>query len=426
MRDSILHFNDCYILDNLSALYQCKFNNNALLTFGGDYLGPSFISTFDKGKHINKIFKIMEVDLGVFGNHEFDFGVEHLEEQMFENKPTTWLITNCLMKNTTLNGTSYFVDIINNVLVGFIGLVHYDTSLIFNYQYQDKIKILKYDRENINYYIKLLKRKYKCERIVLLSHCGISFDRLIANELPIDLILGGHNHIINDEIINHTRIIHCGQDAEVSCLIKPHHRGIIDVNWINLKTYQKNKELEKIIFNIQDFYNTKYNKIICKSNKKINIMDKYIRNYKSIIGEFMSKIMYHFSICDYAMINSGSIRSNRIINKGDYITIKDCISIFPFENYLVKVKMRVKHLKEMIKYSRDDIGNNNGKFMCIFPNNYDYDLEYEDEDEYRVIILIDYLYEGGDGFYHFEKYGELLDIERKSYQKLLIERMKFI
>ena len=88
--------------------------------------------------------------------------------------------------------------------------------------------------------------------------------------------------------------------------------------------------------------------------------------------------------------------------------------------------MRVKHLKEMIKYSRDDIGNNNGKFMCIFPNNYDYDLEYEDEDEYRVIILIDYLYEGGDGFYHFEKYGELLDIERKSYQKLLIEKIKFI
>ena len=64
------------------------------VTFGGDFLGPSVLSTLDQGKHIVDLFnKIDPHMITCFGNHEVDVPYQALRQRISEFKGT-WLNTN--------------------------------------------------------------------------------------------------------------------------------------------------------------------------------------------------------------------------------------------------------------------------------------------------------------------------------------------
>jgi len=51
----------------------------------------------------------------------------------------------------------------------------------------------------------------KCDLLIALTHIGIKADRELAEKVSgIDLILGGHTHVITDERVGDTRILHHG------------------------------------------------------------------------------------------------------------------------------------------------------------------------------------------------------------------------
>lgn len=51
-----------------------------IVTFGGDWVGPSLLSSFTRGLHMAEVLELMEVHYGTHGNHDFDFGTARLEE----------------------------------------------------------------------------------------------------------------------------------------------------------------------------------------------------------------------------------------------------------------------------------------------------------------------------------------------------------
>lgn len=55
------------------------------------------------------------------------------------------------------------------------------------------------------------KLRAECDMLIALTHIGIKADRELAAEVPgIDLILGGHTHVITEERVGETGIIHHG------------------------------------------------------------------------------------------------------------------------------------------------------------------------------------------------------------------------
>ena len=101
---NILHFNDVYNIEEserepkagaarfVTALRGHK-NLNPATLFAGDALNPSMISTTTQGHHMVPILNAMNIDAAVMGNHDFDFGVENLEECIKKcNFP--WLLSN--------------------------------------------------------------------------------------------------------------------------------------------------------------------------------------------------------------------------------------------------------------------------------------------------------------------------------------------
>ena len=90
----IVHFNDVYELDNLPVLRsaidslkaECasKPHTKFIVTFGGDFLAPSLLSSIDQGQSMVAALNSIPVDVLCFGNHESDVPFESLLQRIEE------------------------------------------------------------------------------------------------------------------------------------------------------------------------------------------------------------------------------------------------------------------------------------------------------------------------------------------------------
>ena len=97
-----MHFNDVYVLDNLAALktaidlerQSCP--HNFVVTMGGDFLGPSLLSSLDEGAGMVDMLSLLGVDYVCFGNHESDVTYEALcaRIEQFQLSDGIWLNSN--------------------------------------------------------------------------------------------------------------------------------------------------------------------------------------------------------------------------------------------------------------------------------------------------------------------------------------------
>ncbi len=53
---------------------------NPIITFAGDWLAPSLLSSLTQGLHNSEILEQMGVHFGTFGNHDLDFHLGWLEK----------------------------------------------------------------------------------------------------------------------------------------------------------------------------------------------------------------------------------------------------------------------------------------------------------------------------------------------------------
>ena len=122
---NILHFNDVYELDMLNHfVYNFKKHDKGhLKLFSGDVFSPSIASNFFKGQQFIKPLNQLNVDVACVGNHDLDFGTDHLKMLVSQLK-FPWLLSNLRFRGgAIISGTKDFHVIEHNgIKVGFIGL----------------------------------------------------------------------------------------------------------------------------------------------------------------------------------------------------------------------------------------------------------------------------------------------------------------
>lgn len=162
----------------------------------GDFFQGSPYYTMFRGDVEISLMNRMHLDATTLGNHEWDFGVERLAENLrMANFPV--VCSNYDFTGTALEGLvkPYLVLKRNGVKVGIFavgpklaGLV--DTKNFKGVEYHDPI-------ESAEKVTTLLKKEKKCDVIICISHLGWSRDgdiALIKGSRYIDLVLGGHSH----------------------------------------------------------------------------------------------------------------------------------------------------------------------------------------------------------------------------------------
>ena len=139
----ILHFNDVYNVEAslrepkagaarfVSQLTQIREEREQqglsipLLLFSGDAFNPSVMSTVTRGEQMPPCLNAMNIQAAVFGNHDFDFGLERLQQLAgMTNFP--WLLSNVLDKHTNLpfgGGKPHMIMEWTGLKIGLMGLV---------------------------------------------------------------------------------------------------------------------------------------------------------------------------------------------------------------------------------------------------------------------------------------------------------------
>ncbi len=175
---------------------------NVLLLDCGDILQGTPYFNFFGGELEFKIMSKMRYDAATLGNHDFDGGMDGLNNLMpLADFPL--LCSNYNFSDTVLQGKTKEYQIFEKegIKIGVFGLgIELDglvpSNLYRNTQYLDPIT-------RANEVAGILKNDLKCDLVVCISHLGYKFrnepqkvcDVFIAQEsTDIDLILGGHTH----------------------------------------------------------------------------------------------------------------------------------------------------------------------------------------------------------------------------------------
>ncbi|MFI5018959.1 MAG: bifunctional metallophosphatase/5'-nucleotidase, partial [Dongiales bacterium] len=197
---TFLHFNDAYDIAPASGqggwaeattlIRRARAKDiNTILTYGGDLISPSFISSMTQGAHMIALMNDIGVDYAVFGSHDFDFGPEVLKQRIAESK-FLWLATNTRDAEGKPFAGVHPIALrrIGPVTIGFFALISPGTAVESSPGPQ--VNFLPPEATATEAVATL--RQAGVDVVVALTHQTLDADKALVKAVPgIDLVLGG-------------------------------------------------------------------------------------------------------------------------------------------------------------------------------------------------------------------------------------------
>jgi 5'-nucleotidase len=171
------------------------------------------LSTFTQGEQMIPVLNKAQTACAVFGNHDFDHGLDVLEKWVKKtNFP--WLMSNVIDNETGRPlGDGKISHIIhhNDVKIGLMGLVEKEWLDTLPTIDPNEVTYIDYVQAGNQLADDLLKEG--CEIIIALTHMRTPNDMTLAqNCTKLDLILGGHDHIYEIVKVGNLNVIKSGTD----------------------------------------------------------------------------------------------------------------------------------------------------------------------------------------------------------------------
>lgn len=179
-----------------------KAEKNVILIDAGDVVQGTLYFKFFGGEVEYPLMNMMNYDIRILGNHEFDNGLDALAKH-YKNVKGSRLSANYDFSATPLKGMfdPYVIRKIGGKKIGFIGINIDPASLISSENYAG----MKFSDiiETANNTATYLKKDKKCDLVVVVSHIGVKKEshnptdyELAAASHDIDIIIGGHSHTV--------------------------------------------------------------------------------------------------------------------------------------------------------------------------------------------------------------------------------------
>lgn len=391
----LIHFNDVYDIESgdkdepvggaarfLTAV-KSHSHLNPMVLFSGDCFAPSTLSTFTKGEQMVPVLNKLDVRCAVFGNHDFDFGIDILQERV-EKTNFPWLISNVIDNETgqpLADGkVSHIVDWCGRK-IGLIGLVEkewLDTLSTINPEevtYTDYV-------ESGQALAKELRGK-GCQFIIALTHMRTPNDiRLAENTTEIDLILGGHDHVYEKKEVNGTYVLKSGTDFRQFSFItvdfatlasgKP---VIFEISKVEVtKDFEPDNELATALEKYSEKMDLELIKELGEFECDLEGRFSLIRTQETNLGNFICDIMVAATNADFALINSGTFRSDMIHSAGPFF-LKDLLKILPMIDPLVLLEVTGKQLLECLENGVSMFPKLEGRFPQVSGISFAFDPE---------------------------------------------------
>lgn len=383
---SFIHFNDVYNIESrvqepvggasrfVTAVQDIlKSNPSTIVFFSGDAFNPSMLSIILKGRQMIDALNELNITAACIGNHDFDFGVDHLAELIsLTNFP--WLLSNVLDITTEkplADGKLKHIIESNGLRIGIIALVEEEWICTLSTLDYDEIIYEPFVECGRRLAIELRNNDH-CDLVIALTHMRMPNDEILAVQVPeIDIILGGHDHDYNVKNLDGKFILKSGSDFR--------EFSLIDFNYNCLTKKSSVKQIDRIIVDSN-----------IKENEKIkNLVDSYmvdlqkeldvtlgflntdlegrfvkIRTEETNLGNFMCDIVLESVNADCVIINSGTFRSDQIHPKGEF-KVRDLKAILPFLDTIIVLALTGKQIHEAIENGVSQYPKLDGRFLQV-------------------------------------------------------------
>jgi len=343
-------------------------DTEVIFLFGGDSLGPSTMSSLDKGVHIIDILNTLEPDAVSINKREFSFYTDELSLRSYEAS-FPLVASNIVDKSTNIN-----VDGINDNLliekekinIGIISVLN--KNVIEEYGLK-RISIIDIE-ESVKKHAKSL-REQGANYIILLPSNVFDITQKLLDEKIIDLSLDKNTHfklksnqnrsddhknilITNKGIV---LMINISIDTETNKLIK------FKSTFANLNDYKKDTEVLNQVTNYTNRLNSLFQEKIGIFTKKVNTNREVVRGQESIFGNVIADALKKYANADIGWMNGGSIRGETIYKKNHQISRRDITKELPFRNSVTLIEVKGEQILDALENSFSLVENLKGRFL---------------------------------------------------------------
>ena len=424
----ILHSNDthCYFDKNLGmstlrALKDSKASEGetVFVVDAGDFLQGTPYGTVTAGMSAVEVMNTVGYDVGVPGNHDFDYSLPVLLERAAAlNYP---LICSNLVH---ADGSSVFREYVvlekGGVRLGFFGLLTPSTMNSVKPGNMGDAKIT--DPVEASERMVAALREMGVDMVVAVGHIGMEKDSITSDEIcskvpGIDLFIDGHSHISmedgkapgRDLIPRGTVIASTGGHCSSFGVVR------VDGTEIDAKLYEGeplgSAEMDAAVSRVAEECNEILSVRISSTEMPLDGGYGSARCGETLLGDLVADAFRWYSGSDAAIVNSGSLRSS--ISAGS-ISLNEVYAVLPFLNELVLMEADGSQLYEAMEISYSQMGD--GGFLQVSGMAVTYDPDAEagsrvvsleiggkkvEASSTYMICTSDYIANGGDKYSSF-------------------------
>lgn len=354
-----------------------KLNPNATFVLdGGDAWQGTLLSNSSNGELILQIMESLQYDASVLGNHDFDFGIETLINNIKQSKVPILAanIVDCITGQKVPWSKPYIILERDELKVGIIGLVTTETVTTTKSKYIEGLKFI--EPATIAQEIVGQLREQGCQIIIILSHQGIKLKMDVTEadqgELvdlagslqrgSVDAIIGGHVHQRFTKKINDIPVIIAESMTQalghIQLFFDSNKQSVVFSKMNLVETHTKLTDGDSVVCSIVKKHKkrleAKMNNVITETIEPIwghsyryEINGNIPRDGVNPLGDLIADAMREHEKTDIAFVNVGTIRAE--IEKAGPVTYKDLYSILPLGNYNRIGKMNAMQLKKVLE-----------------------------------------------------------------------------
>jgi len=395
---------------------------HTLFLLGGDTLSPSVESSVHKGKQMVDAWNTLGLDFAVLGNHEFDFGPDVLRQRIQESR-FTWLGSNVLDKKTgqPFGGMPPFViREVGGVKVGILGLVlsisPQKSKVGPDVTFADTCATAKQLVPRM--------RAQGAQVIIALTHLDLRDDKALARCAPIDVILGGHEHLLLQSVSHGTPILKMSAEARelgrVTLHVGARSGRLHSLDWDVLPVTQEVPEDPAFTAAMGEYHAllARLSQFVGRTQVPLDARAEASRTRETNLGSFLSDAYREAVGAEVALMNGGSIRSDSVLDPGP-LTERDVLALHPYPGTVVSIEVSGEVLRQALEHgvSRSAEEAEPGRFPQVSGLRYAFDVcrpagsrvvrvtvNGEPLDPKRTYVLAtnSYVADGGDGYTMFK------------------------
>ena len=333
---------------------------------GGDFLLGDVLATASRSKTIVDMMKYTHYDAFTLGNKDFSYPVADIKEII---KPLGQSITLCNLIDVKTKKPvfdPYIIKEYGSRKVAYIGLIDPEIMVKYSSALRDTQGKALYDIVDEGLAALLQKtvddaRKAGADYVIAMPHFDnevgqdpVAVQRLIAQTRGIDIVLSYASRVINSKMTNldGKKVFYSSPDQSLQSISKIiiANDGIITTENIPaskmlFKSSASTHMLDSINAQFDDFIDKKIADCTV-AIKGLGEDGRYVLGYEYNGANLVADACYVADDnCDISFVNSGSIRAN--LNPGQ-ITRRDLLKMVPYDNLLLKFRMKGSAIKELL------------------------------------------------------------------------------